>query len=177
MRKPRKFYSSMSLDDWLSYGCLMGYNNMNSQEIKKEDATYYAKGMNEGWIERKKKPAGYFKKMSLCQWLKYGFDNGYDKVTRDYVSRKDNAYYQKGMRSGWLNYVIPKVIRKPNKFFTGMNRDQWLAYGMIKKYNKMIRSKLAVEDHRYYRIGIEKGWISELIPVSLQGSHFKKSNL
>jgi len=174
MKKPKRFYSSMELNDWLSYGVLMGYNNMDSKETKKADSTYYIKGIKEGWIDKKNKPSGFFKKMSMCEWLKHGFDKGYDKVTRHYVSKKENAYYQKGLYSGWLDHLIPKKIRNPNGFFTEMNRDKWFTYGFENGYDKMTRSELAAKNHRFYRVGLEKKWLCELISTNLQGSHFKK---
>ena len=174
MKKPKGFYSSMKMDDWFSYGVLWGYNNMEPGEIREADKTYYLKGIKEKWIGKRKKPSGFFKNMSMDEWLKYGLSKGYDKTIRDNVSSKESAYYQKGMDSGWMDRLIPKPIRKENGFYSSMNKDKWLAYGFEKKYNKMIRSELASENSGFYRVGLNNKWLCGLISASLQGSHFKK---
>jgi len=173
-KKPRNFYKSMKVNDWLGYGVQHGYNDMPNKEIAKLDKTYYLKGIKEGWLDKKNKPSGFFKNMSIDDWLDYGFDKGYDKMTRYDVSKKENAYYQKGLYSGWLDNLIPKPKRIKNGFYSKMDRDKWLTYGFRKEYDKLTRTGLADKNPRFYRVGLENGWLCGLISVSLQGSHFKK---
>lgn len=57
-----------------------------------------------------------------------------------------------------------KMKTKPDGFYSRMTKEQWIGYGRQNNLDKLSRSELQEEVGSYYKRGIEKGWVVELIP-------------
>jgi hypothetical protein len=107
---PRGFYSRMTEEEWIDYGIKRGYNKLNREDLPR---AYMNKGLENGWINRlipktETKPDKFFKDMTKEGWLQYGKENKYDKLNRTELSEVEGCYYQKGLKKGWLDELIPK---------------------------------------------------------------------
>ena len=189
-----EFYriSSQTALNWLNdYGIEVRKSNQQiSKEIKpsKEELEARLKGLGslskiarfykisittaDKWIEkegiyfkkREQKPKRFYKDMSKKQWLAYGMNEGYNSLTRSELNKKENEYYQKGRKEGWLAELIPETKHKPDGFYSDMGKEQWIIYGKENGYDELTRTELSRIHSAYSLKGRKENWIEELIP-------------
>jgi hypothetical protein len=168
LRKPSGFYKKMTKEGWLNYGRENALDRLSRKELEQKQGSYYNIGCKQGWIadlipETKQKQKGFFKYMNKEQWLSYGKERGFDKLSRDSLRIKESAYHNKGRIENWLAELIPEIKHKPNGFYKNMNKEQWLTYGIENGYDKLSRTELQKEQGKYYQKGGIEGWVKELI--------------
>jgi hypothetical protein len=127
-------------------------------------------------MRTEKKPMGFYSHMTKEQWLIYGKENSYNKLTR--AELKENvSYYRKGRQEGWLSELIPTTEYKPNGFFSNMTKEEYLNYGRKKRLDELSRTELLTKESRYYQIGRSKGWLDELILPNPMQARIKKGKM
>jgi len=175
-RKPNGFYSKMTKEEWMAYGKEKNYDQLARNKMGKIDRGYYKVGLKRKWINDLIKiqwPG--IAKFTEKEWLAYGKENGYDKLTRNELQEGSKSYYEKGLNEGWINELIPySRVTVTRGFFKNMTKKEWLNYGKKNNLDKLNREKLKDMKARYYNIGIKQGWINELIP-SKQMSNIKQA--
>ena len=173
--RPNGFYSNMTKEEWLAHGNENGYHKLSRTDLSKINGRYYQTGLRAGWLKElishtKQKARGFFKRMNKEQWLSYGMEMGYDKISRAELGKCAVQYYAKGLKEGWIPELIPQIRQKPNGFWKNMHKEEWLSYGIERGYDRLTRSQLSITNGTYCNLGREKGWLKELIPTSMTAS-------
>jgi hypothetical protein len=114
-----------------------------------------------------KKSDGLFSNATKEQWLalKEDIGNKLQKRSEGICNEEDKKYIEdylkKGIKEKWID--LAELIRR-KRHFCEMNKYDWIAYGRLKEYNKLSRNELREQNNNYYRRGLKKGWLDELIP-------------
>jgi len=97
-------------EEWEQHGLDNNYDERNITGLQvskiKAERSWYNKGVSESWIQKFE----FQKKLSNLQtfeeWEQHGLDNNYDERNStsllDSKDKKENSWYRKGSREGWL---------------------------------------------------------------------------
>ncbi len=142
---------------YIAYGCEHSYDKLSRKNLGEKDPTFLQRGQEKGWIgELIPSKRRQFKTKE--EWLTYGREHGYDKLSRQDLKENDSGWLFAGYENNWINEILPPKKR------SWKTKEQWLAHGREYGYDGMSRSQVEDLDSPYIEAGRKRGWLDELIP-------------